>query len=97
MGMFDSLYDDDNNEWQTKAFDCVLDRFRVADPMPDVCESDYQVEVLGDRKRGSSEREFIESYATIRSGILMSINDPRDESLILRDYGGFWVINERKK
>ena len=43
------------------------------------------------------DRQFIDSYATIRGGILASINEPRDESLILRDYGGFWVINERKK
>ena len=90
MGMFDSLYDANNEEWQTKAFDCELIGYRVGDAMPDVCESDYQVEVLGGRG-------FIDSYATIRGGILTSINEPRDESLMLRDYGGFWVINERKK
>lgn len=94
MGMFDSLYDASNEEWQTKAFDCVLDRFRVGDPMPDVDKPDYQVEILGGR--GTNPREFLESYATIRDDSLTSINDPRDETLPMRDYGGFWVTNERK-
>lgn len=34
MGMFDSMYDDEDNEWQTKAFECGLDRFREGDPVP---------------------------------------------------------------
>lgn len=94
MGMFDSMYDAAGDEWQTKAFYCDLDSYRVGDAMPDVDKPDFQVEVLGGR--GTSPREFLDSYATIRDGILTSINDPRDETLPLRDYFGFWVINERK-
>jgi len=49
MGMFDSLFDSKGREWQTKAFDCLLDEYRVGDLMPEADASTYQVEVLGGR------------------------------------------------
>jgi hypothetical protein len=84
MGMFDSLYDAHNVEWQTKAYRCVLAVFRVGDPMPDdVAFDTYQVEVLGGRDTG-----FTDSFATVRDGVLASVPDPRDEALPLVDYHG---------
>ena len=83
MGMFDSLYDSKGREWQTKAFDCLLDEFRVGDPMPDADASTYQVAVLGG-KNG----EFIESFATVRDDVLEQVPATRDIRLALIDYCG---------
>ena len=83
MGMFDSILDDENNDWQTKAFECLLNEFRVGDPMPDAPFATYQVEVLG-----GDGHEFIDSYATVRDGVLATVDTTRDERLPLLDYFG---------
>lgn len=96
MGMFDSLYKGDE-EWQTKAYGCSLICYRVGDEMPrmlggyqlgaelaEPAPDDYQVEVLG----GGSREESRDSFATIRSGVLVSIDDTRDPTLPLADYSG---------
>jgi hypothetical protein len=89
MGMFDSLYDASSEEWQTKAFDCVLAGYRVGDEMPFIGTDTYQAEVLGGKKS-----QFINSYATIRSNRLASLPDERDEDLPLLDYHGDWIVKE---
>lgn len=83
MGMFDSLYDTEGNEWQTKAFSCNLDRYEAGDKMP-ASVDDFQVEVFGGPKRIS-----VDSHATVRDGILTKVPDERDESLPLMDYHGY--------
>lgn len=90
MGMFDSFHDSDGNEWQTKAFNCDLDHYRVGDELPYMGTETYQVEVLG----GSHEPPFLDSYATIRDRRLESTNDERDETLPLMDYHGDWIVKE---
>jgi hypothetical protein len=85
MGMFDRLYDERGHDWQTKAFDRNLDRYSIGDPIP--CEwgvSTFQVEVLGDPE----PHVFVYSFATVRGGVLTSVNDERDPSLPLLTYGG---------
>jgi len=84
MGMFDSLYDSRSREWQTKAFDCLCDRFEVGDLMPEAAAHSYQVEVIG----GEHDQPLIESLATVRDNALVSTNGPRDERLPLLDYHG---------
>ena len=79
MGMFDSLYDKHGNQWQTKAFDCLLANYDIGDSIPgDDLPASYQVEVLGDT----------ESYATVRDGVLVAVPAERDPSLPLVDYYG---------
>lgn len=95
MGMFDSMYDDQNNEWQTKAYDCALDRFREADPMPHPkgiawpAPSAYQVRVFSGSPFHEAQKD---AYATIRNVVLESVPDERDESLPLIDYHGGWAV-----
>lgn len=86
MGMYDSLYDADGHDWQTKAYDCELERFQIGDRLPptDYPATTYQVEVLGDPEPGT----FIETFATIRDRVLESVPVERDESLPLIDYFG---------
>jgi hypothetical protein len=90
MGMFDSLYDADGREWQTKAFDCNLDVYRIGDTVPADCAATYQVEVMtsdGDWRN----RTFTDSLATVRDGVLSTIPDQRDERLPLLNYSGHVV------
>lgn len=88
MGMFDSLIDRHGDEWQTKAFDCLLRRFSIGDaigerpPVPA-----YQVAVLGD----PTPSQFVDSFATIRDGVLVDVPADRDPSLPLMNYSGHWV------
>lgn len=89
MGMFDSLHDEDGHEWQTKAFDCNLDVYKIGDRMsrsdfPASYPHTYQVEVLG----GDDADPYTDSCATVCDGILESVHDPRDESLPLINYCG---------
>jgi hypothetical protein len=89
MGMFDSLYDKDGNEWQTKAFARNLARYEIGDaisspPIP------YQVEVLGDM---GDDDQFIDSYATIRDRRLAEVPADRDNSLPLLGFDGEWRTN----
>lgn len=81
MGMFDSLYDANGNEWQTKAFSCNLVDYRIGDRLSDA--GDYQVEVLGGPRPGS-----VDSFATVRAGVLAEVPADRDHSLLLLDYYG---------
>lgn len=83
--MFDSLRDADGDEWQTKAFTCDLDTYRIGDAITSEPPLTYQVKVLG----GSPE--FIHSYATVQNGVLASVPVPRDQHLPLLDYGGGWI------
>lgn len=80
MGMFDSLYDPHGNEWQTKAYHRLLDRYTIGDQMParDDGSKAYQVKVLGD----------VESFATIRDDHLEQVPVDRDLTLPLVDYYG---------
>lgn len=83
MGMYDSLYDKAGIEWQTKAFDRVLAKYRIGDRVS-VKFVNFQVEIIG----SEGHRRFADSYATIRDGILLSVNDARIESLPLLHYFG---------
>lgn len=91
MGMFDSLYDQRGTEWQTKAFRCLLDRYRIGDELPGP-PIDYQVEILGG---DNSKKASYDSYATIRAGTLEAIDVPRDPTLPLMDYFGGWPKPEK--
>lgn len=84
MGMFDSFYDANGVEWQTKAYGRSLDRWDLGDivPGPPV---DYQSEVIGGPNHACRWK-----YATIRAGVLASAGDERDERLPLQLYAGGW-------
>lgn len=82
MGMFDSLFDTKGNEWQTKAFGCILDRFEIGDRIVSV--GDFQVEVCG-----GEDPPFEDSFATIRAGVLAAVPVDRDPQLPLMDYHGY--------
>jgi hypothetical protein len=82
MGMFDSLYDDQGNEWQTKAYGCNLSRFQIGDKVPALPVA-YQVRVLGGPGAGLQS-----SWATIRDGRVSEVPAKRDKSLPAVDYFG---------
>lgn len=89
MGMFDSFYDAKGNEWQTKAFGCNLDKFHIGDIVP-VLPSVFQVEVIG-----GDDGKWRNSYVTIRNGVVVSVDDLRDDNLPLVSYtGGVSYSNE---
>jgi hypothetical protein len=81
MGMFDSVYDADGNEWQTKAFDRVLAEWRIGDEFT-TAASDFQFKVYGGPGRLS------DGIATVRNNILTAVPAERDETLPLIDYSG---------
>ena len=85
MGMFDSLYDAKDGEWQTKAYACVLDQVEIGEVVPDPENApafdSYQVEVLG-----KVDGEFVESLATIRDRRLVAVPDERVADLPLVGY-----------
>lgn len=88
MGMFDSLYDADGNEWQTKAFDCGLYSYRAGDVLPDDETgpiTDYQVRVIGDGP------DYAMNYATVHQGALTEVPAERDPTSPLLDYHGGWI------
>lgn len=91
MGMFDSMWDADGKEWQTKAFHCDLAGYRVGDELPFIGTDTYQVEIFGG---GVSNVQDIDSYATIRDNRLAAIRDERDDTLPLLDYHGDWIKKE---
>lgn len=91
MGMFDSMWDADGMEWQTKAFDCGLAGYQVGDELPFIGTDTYQVEIFGGAKWPGQDAD---SYATIRDKRLISINDERDETLPLLGYHGDWIKKE---
>lgn len=82
MGMFDSMYDRQGNEWQVKAFDRVLARWHIGDNIESE-SPDFQVKVYGGRKNESGY-----TLATIRDGVLVDVPAPRDPNLPLIDYSG---------
>jgi len=84
MGMFDSLYDENGTEWQTKAFERVLAQYNILDVIYSGLIYPFQVEVLG----GSVKEGFILSHATIIDDVLTEVDVPRDTRLPLIDYGG---------
>lgn len=86
MGMFNRLYDEEGNEWQTKAFDCSLADYRIGEEVV-FDASSYQVEILG----GPDNDPFQDSYATVKNGYIASVNDARDHRLPLVGYDGMWV------
>ncbi len=94
MGMFDTLFDAKGHDWQTKAYDCMLDVYRIGDAMPSPSASNvstYQVEILGD----PIPSIFVGSFATVKDNRLESVDDPRDERLPRVDYGGaVWPNSE---
>lgn len=100
MGMFDSMYDAQNHEWQTKAFGCVLDRFREGDPVPHPngvawpSPPAYQVKVYGGPRFTEPARG--DAFATIADGVLTAIPAERHEHLPLVDYHGGWAVEPTK-
>ena len=89
MGLFDSFYDAQGNEWQTKAFACLLDCYNIGDAVPSP-PIDYQVSVLGG-EHGHSEF----ACATIRDGHLAAVPDKRNENLPLLEHGGVWIAGRK--
>ena len=87
MGMYDTFEDDKGGDWQAKAMDCELDRYRIGD---EIGTGDFQMLVLGD----VSTDEIGWAYVTIRSGIVAEIGVPRDAVLPCIDYGGGPLISE---
>lgn len=90
MGMFDSFIDEAGHEWQTKAFERNLDVWMIGDAVPGDGAESYQVEVVG-----GGREDFRDSLATVRGGILASVDDERDPSLPLLAYYGGRVIEAR--
>lgn len=89
MGMFDSLYDKDRTEWQTKAFGCVLASYQLGDALPGP-PIDYQLDICG-----GPHGAYEDSHATIRGGILEALDVPRDHSLPFMDYHGGWPPDQQ--
>ena len=95
MGMYDSLYDDRGHEWQTKAYRCELDRYRIGDKMPresgggfyksptDSLPDAYQVSVVG-----GAPGCYEEKWATVLAHVLIQIPVERDPNLLAVDYHG---------
>lgn len=81
--MFDSFYDKDGNEWQTKALDCILGRYDIGDRVPSSLFP-HQMKVFGGPRN-------VDSFATIRDGFLAAVPAKRNEHLPLLDYNGGWL------
>ena len=88
MGMFDSLRDENDNEWQTKAFDSLLHTYKIGDRVWERRPADFQFEIFGGGPPSGYTELNCESLATVRDGVLVSIDDDRDPSLTLIDYTG---------
>lgn len=84
MGMFDSFYDANGDEWQTKAYGNALVNYDIGDEIPEGPPFTYQVRVLGDPEDGYG-------LATIRDGRLAEVPAERDLALPLLDYHGGWL------
>lgn len=85
MGMFDSFYAADGQEWQTKALGCSLDQWHEGDRF-DTGEASgaFQIEVFDyDHHRGSRW-----SWVTVANGIVQAVDVPRDHALFALAYGG---------
>lgn len=92
MGMFDSIYDAKGIEWQTKAFECLLTRYDIGSTVT-AEKLSFQVEVLGqpEPRAWPEPGEFVDTFATIRDGILAEVPAERDETLPLQNYSGHWL------
>jgi hypothetical protein len=95
MGMFDSFYDARDVEWQTKAYACDLEVYRVGDrpnreDWPTTHPSHYQVQVCGGR--GPDGRYLaVDSFATVNNDVLTRTDGPRDPGLPLINYSGHLI------
>lgn len=87
MGMFDSLFNEQGHEYQTKAFDCELDEYQIGDPI--VCDgpASFQVEVLG----GPEYNSIIDAFATVTGGTLSAVGVDRDKRYPLLNYSGHLI------
>ena len=83
MGMFDSFYDQNGDEWQTKAMDCNLDVYDIGDRLTEP-PGDFQMEVIGPCGNGGSAWAWV----TIREGVVAEVGVERDPSLVAIGYGG---------
>lgn len=88
MGMFDSFYDQDDRDWQTKAFDCDLEVWRVGDPFSVDGSGAFQVEVIGDGRRIDGRYTTTDSFVTIADGVVVEVPADRDHRLPLVGYSG---------
>ncbi|MGQ3384508.1 hypothetical protein [Glutamicibacter sp. TV12E] len=95
MGMFDSLYDSDEREWQTKAYENQLAAYRQGDVLPELEHhpdiTDYQVEILSGKdvvENGELKHMYLDSFATVIGNKLISIHDPRNRNLPRISYSG---------
>jgi len=95
MGMFDSFYDSDSNEWQTKAYENQLAAYRQDDVLPELeCHpdiTDYQVEILRGSdvlENGERKHVYLDSFATVIGNKLITIHDPRNRNLPRISYSG---------
>lgn len=99
MGMFDSFRDAHGREWQTKAFDCDLNVWRVGDQFPTGGRGAFQVEVIHGPKRTRHEIlnglhvPLLDGYVTVRDGVVAEVPAERDPSLLLLGYGGHVVCS----
>lgn len=91
MGMFDTLIDSDGYEWQTKAFDCTLARYHMGMRVPGQLPT-FQVMVFGGKLR---EGHYgVDSFATVKNGVLKKVPARRDKKLPLFDYSGSLMPQE---
>lgn len=88
MGMFDSLYDAKDGEWQTKAYANLLQEYEIGDKI-DASDATYQVEVLGE-----VEGEHVYSFATVEKGILIAVPAERNPAMRLRNYSGHDITDQ---
>jgi len=91
MGMFDSFYDSDDREWQTKAYSNMMSAYRVGDTLPELEDhpdvTEYQVEILCGI--AYPVRKHIDSFATVIGNKLTSIHDSRNLNLPRISYYGY--------
>ena len=83
MGMFDSFYDENGDEWQTKAMDCNLDVYDIGDRLTEP-PGDFQMEVIG----GPLESGCEWAWVTVRGGVVAEVGVKRDPSLMAIGYSG---------
>jgi hypothetical protein len=90
MGMFDSFYDADGREWQTKAFDCNLDVWRIGDAFPADGSIAFQVEVIGDAQGSTFDGTYRtrDALVTVRDNLVAEVPAERDPTLPLIAYSG---------
>jgi hypothetical protein len=88
MGMFDSFYDAEGLEWQSKALACLLNRYDIGDDVPGP-PIDYQMELIGGYDEARPDRCYW-VFATIRDGRLADLPCDRDTALPVLAYSSGW-------